>query len=194
MFSRISRYRTVPDIAVVDARGRVLAAKDVRPLPEVSGTFRHTVTSGDRLDQLAFAYYGQPLQFWHICDANPQFLSPLAMLDEEPVVTTRFPVSVTSGPPPWTRVLRALAATVGVEDAAVEEDVDLVERRQTVDGQPVTVVVERFRRALRVTANRLVVDPAALRAVIEAAGFTVGAPEDVGQLGQQIVIPPAVSA
>ena len=60
MFSKQSRYRRVPDIAVPDARGRVLAAKDIRPLPDVTGTFRHTVNSGDRLDQLAYSYYGEP--------------------------------------------------------------------------------------------------------------------------------------
>ncbi|WP_273942475.1 hypothetical protein [Kutzneria chonburiensis] len=93
MFGKLSRYRRVPDIAVADARGRVVAAKDFRPLPEVTGTFTHTVDSGDRLDQLAFTYYGQPLQYWHVCDANPEFLSPLSLLAKDPVVTVRFPVS-----------------------------------------------------------------------------------------------------
>jgi hypothetical protein len=193
VFSKLSRYRRVPDIAVPDARGRVLAAKDIRPLPEVTGTFQHTVDAGDRLDTLAYSYYGEPLQYWHICDANPQFLSPLALLDKEPVTTTRFPVTVPAGDPPWAAALRALSATVGVEDATVDEDVTLVDQRQAVGGQPVTVVVKQFSRALLVTYNRLTVDSAALAAVIAAAGFVVGAPVDRGQLGQQIVIPPAVS-
>jgi hypothetical protein len=193
VFSKLSRYRRVPDTAVPDARGRVLAAKDSRPLPDVTGTFQHTVDSGDRLDQLAYSYYGQPLQYWHICDANPQFLSPLTLLGKEPVTTTRFPVSVAAGDPPWAAAMHALSATVGVEDVTAEEDVDLVEQRRTVGGQQVTVVVKQFSRALRVTYNRLVVDGTALSAVIVAAGFTVGPPADTGQLGQQIVIPPAVT-
>jgi hypothetical protein len=193
VFTKLSRYRRVPDIAVPDASGRVVAAKDIRPLPDVTGTFRHTVDAGDRLDTLAYSYYGEPLQYWHICDANPQFLSPLALLDSEPVTTTRFPVTVPSGDPPWAAALRALSATVGVEDATVDEDVTLADERQTVGGQPVTVVVKRFSRAVLVTYNRLTVDSAALAAVIAAAGFVVGAPVDSGQLGQQIVIPPAVS-
>lgn len=193
MFSKQSRYRRVPDIAVPDARGRVLAAKDIRPLPDVTGTFRHTVNSGDRLDQLAYSYYGEPLQYWHICDANPQFLSPLALLGAEPVTTSRFPVAVLAGDPPWAAALSALSATLGVEEATVEEEVDLVEQRQTVGGQHVAVVVRRFGRALLVAYNRLTVDAATLSAVITAAGFTVGPPVDSGQLGQQIVIPPAAT-
>lgn len=193
MFSKQSRYRPVPDIAVPDARGRVLAAKDIRPLPDVTGAFRHTVNSGDRLDQLAYSYYGEPLQYWHICDANPQFLSPLALLAAEPVITTRFPVAVLAGDLPWAAALSALSATLGVEEATVEEEADLVEQRQTVGGQQVTVVVRRFGRALLVAYNRLTVDAGTLSAVIAATGFTVGPPVDSGQLGQQIVIPPAAT-
>ncbi len=92
MFTKISRYYKVPDVAVPDAQGRVLASKDLRLLPEVTGTFRHRVQAGDRLDHLAHKYYSQPLQWWHICDANPEFLSPLALLGEEAIVTARFPL------------------------------------------------------------------------------------------------------
>lgn len=193
VFSKLSRYRQVPDTEVPDARGRVLAAKGLRPLPAVTGTFRHTVDSGDRLDTLAYSYYGQPLQYWHICDANPDFLSPLALLGQEPVAATRFPVSVAAGAPPWAAALRALAATVGVEEVTVEEGVTLAEQKQTVGGQPVTVVVRRFGRALLVRYNRLAVDAPVLAAVIAAAGFAVGPPADTGQLGRPIVVPPAVS-
>lgn len=193
VFSKLSRYRRVPDTAVPDARGRVLAAKDIRLLPDVIGTFRHTVDAGDRLDQLSYSYYGEPLQYWHICDANPQFLSPLALLDKEPVTTARFPVQVVSGDPPWASALSALSARVGVEHVTVEEDVDLVEQRPPDSGQQVTVVVKRFIRALLVTYNGVNVDADTLSAVIEAAGFTVGPPVVRGQLGQQIVIPPAVN-
>jgi hypothetical protein len=193
MFTKLSRYRSVPEVAVADARGRVLAAKDIRPLPEVAGSFRHTVDAGDRLDQLSYSYYGESLHYWHICDANPEFLSPLALLDKEPVVTTRFPVVVPAGPPPWAAMLDMLSATVGVEGAVVAEDLALVPVLQTVGGQQVTVVVRRFARAVLVTYNRLNVSPPAVAAVITAAGFVVGPPVDSGQVGQQIIIPAAVS-
>ncbi|HEU0128641.1 MAG TPA: hypothetical protein VFQ48_08570 [Pseudonocardiaceae bacterium] len=193
MFSKLSRYRRVPDVAVPDAQGRVLAAKDIRPLPEVTGTFTHIVDAGDRLDQLAFTYYGQPLQYWHICDANPQFLSPLALLDKEPVVTTRFPLTAPAGSPPWAALLEALSAAVGVQDVTVVEDVALVSQQQAVGGQQVTVTVERFTRAVLVTYNRINIDAPAVAEVITKAGFGVGPPADGGQLGHQIIIPVAVN-
>jgi len=193
MFTKPSRYRSVPDTVAPDARGRVLVAKDARLLPDVTGTFTHTVDAGDRLDQLAATYYGQPLQYWHICDANPQFLSPLELLGKEPVVTTRFPLTVAAGPPPWAALLKALSGVVGVDDVAAAETVTLVPQQQNVGGQPVTVLVERFERSVSVTHNRVNLDAPALAAVITAAGFTVGPAVETGQLGQPIVIPPAVS-
>jgi hypothetical protein len=193
MFSQLSRYREVPDVVALDPRGRVLTSRDARPLPEVTGTFRHTVDAGDRLDQLAATYYGQPLQYWHICDANPQFLSPLALLGKEPVVTTRFPLTAPAGAPPWAALLGKLSGTVGVVDAAVSEEVTLVPQTQSVGGKPVTVVVEQFTRAVMVTYNRNNLDVRALREAIMTAGFAVGSPADGGQLGQQIVIPAAVN-
>ena len=193
MFSNLSRYASVPDVVAPDPRGRMLAAKDFRPLPEVTGTFTHTVDAGDRLDQLAATYYGQPLHYWHICDANPRFLSPLGLLGREPTVTTRFPLTGPAGPPPWGALLRKLSSTVGVIAASPTEEVTLVPQTQSIGGKPVTVLVEHFIRAVTVTYNNVNVDARALRAAITTTGFAVGPPVDGGQLGQQIVIPAAVN-
>jgi LysM repeat protein len=192
MFDQLSRYRRLPDVAVPDPRGRTLASRDLRPLPDVTGTFRHTVRAGDRLDQLAFQYYRQVLQWWHIADANPQFLSPLALVGAEPVVTTSFPVTA-PGEPPWGPLLQGLAAQPGVENVAVSEVVTLAPAQVVVSGTTVTVQAERFSRAVLVTHNRVQVAAAALAAIVAAAGFQVGPPSAVGQVGQEIVIPPAVS-
>ena len=189
MFSTGSRYRKVPDVAVPDASGRVLPAKGARPLPEVTGTFTHTVNSGDRLDQLAFTYYRRPLDYWHICDANPSFLSPLALVGAEPVGTTVFPVTGPADDPPWVTLLAALNGTVGVEAVTVEENVTLVPGRQTVNGQQVDVVLERHYRSVAVTHNMIVAGVQAVATVFEAAGFTVGPPVESGQLGRPIIIP-----
>lgn len=189
MFSKISRYRKLADVSAPDAKGRTLAAKDLRRLPEVSGTFRHTVEAGDRVDQLAYKYYSQPLQWWNICDANPEFLSPLAMLGKETVVTTRFPVSV-AGTPPWAAVLRALRQTLGVEEARIEEAIELVVQPVTVGGQTISALVEQFSRAVLVTRNPLLVSPAELATLITTVGFQVGPFADLGQAGLEIVIPP----
>ena len=94
MFSRISRYRTLPDIVTTDADGRTLVSKTLRPLPQAPGTFRHTVEEADRLDHLAYKYYQEPRKWWRISDANPEFLSPQALLGKEPIVTDRFLVRV----------------------------------------------------------------------------------------------------
>jgi hypothetical protein len=179
VFSKQSRYRLVPDVTVPDARGRLVLAKDVRPLPDVTGTYAHTVVANDRLDQLAFTYYGQPLQFWRICDANPDFLSPLALLGQEAVVTTRFPVTPPPGDPPWSTLLRVLGGTVGVDAVTVVEEETVVRERHAVD------------RAVVVTYNRVNTDASALAELIAGAGFAVDEPSDVGQLGQSIVIPVA---
>jgi hypothetical protein len=189
MFSKISRYRRVPDVTAPDAQGRLLVAKDLRLLPTVSGDFRHTVDAGDRLDQLAYKYYGQPLQWWNICDANPEFLSPLALLGKDAVVTTRFPVTV-SGPPPWTALFRTVREMLGVEDVQISEDIQLVPRPTTVSGQTITALMEDFSRAVLVTYNRLNVTAATLAAAIGAAGFMVAPFTDLDQLGREITIPP----
>jgi hypothetical protein len=189
MFSKISRYRKVPDVTAPDLQGRTLAAKDLRLLPNVTGTFRHTVDAGDRLDQLAYKYYSQPLQWWNICDANPEFLSPLALLGKDAIVTTSFPVTV-SGTPPWAALFRSVQGMPGVEDVQISESIQLVSQQVTVGGQTITALVEQFSRAVLVTYNRLNTTAATLATNIEKNGFQVGPFSDVGQVGREIIIPP----
>jgi len=193
MFSKISRYFKVSNLAVPDVHGRVLAAKDLRLLPEVTGTFQHVVRAGDRLDQLSYKYYSQPSQWWHICDANPGFLSPLALLGDEVIVRTRFPLTVTGGGvPPWEALFRELHGLLGVEDVQVVEEIEIVPQEQVVGGQTVTVFVDGYRREVQVRYNRLNVKRETLADRIEAAGFDVEEPVEPGQLGHEIVIPPKV--
>lgn len=189
MFTKISRYRKLADVSAPDAKGRTLAAKDLRLLPEVAGSFRHTVEAGDRVDQLAYKYYSQPLQWWNICDANPEFLSPLAMLGKETLVSTRFPLSV-AGTPRWADMLRALRQTLGVEEVCIEEEIELVAKPVTVAGQTITAMIEQFTRAVLVTRNPLLVSPAELATLITTTGFQVGPSADLGQVGLEIIIPP----
>jgi hypothetical protein len=192
VFSKQSRYRRVPDITALDARGRLLFAKDIRTLPDVTGTYQHTVDAGDRLDTLAATYYGQPVQYWRICDANPEFLSPLAMLGQDALATIRVPVTPPPGDPPWAALLRDLAGTVGVDDVLVIQEVTLEQQRRTVGTQAVTVTVERLAPAVIIRHNSINVDAVALAKVIGEAGFSAGPPADAGQVGQPIIIPVAV--
>ncbi len=48
----------------------------------------HRVVAGDRLDLLAHRYFGDPLQYWRIVDANP-VLAPEELL--EPGTLLRIP-------------------------------------------------------------------------------------------------------
>ena len=44
-----------------------------RPLPPPDAgetLLEHTVSQGDRLDNLTARYLGDPTQFWRVCDAN----------------------------------------------------------------------------------------------------------------------------
>jgi hypothetical protein len=189
MFSRISRYRTLPDIVTTDAEGRTLVSKTLRPVPQAPGTFRHTVEEADRLDHLAYKYYQQPPKWWRISDANPEFLSPQALLGKEPVVTDRFPVTFDGAQPPWSALVLNLAQRIGVEEVKVVEEINLMQKAQTIGGQSVTVHVEQFERAIIVTYNQLNVSARDLAGVIAASGFAVRPPERIGRVGQQIIIP-----
>ena len=189
MFSRISRYRTLPDIVTTDAEGRTLVSKTLRPLPEAPGTFRHTVEDADRLDHLAYKYYRQPTKWWRLSDANPEFLSPQALLGKEPIVTDRFPLEFDGAQPPWADLVQNLTQRVGVEEVEVVEEIHLAPKAQTVGGRSVILHVEQFERAIIVTYNQLNTSAGDLAGIITASGFAVRAPERLGRVGRQIIIP-----
>ena len=139
MFSKISRYRKVPDVTAPDARDGCWPPRTLRLLPEVTGSFRHTVDAGDRLDQLAYTYYGQPLQWWRICDANPEFLSPLALLGTGRRWSRRaFPLP-TRRRPAVGRAVRGRARPARSRGRRRVEDVELVRSGATVGGQTIDV-------------------------------------------------------
>ncbi|MBP2326539.1 hypothetical protein JOF56_006924 [Kibdelosporangium banguiense] len=167
MFARISRYQALEDVATTGADGRRLSAKALRVAATATGRYQHTITEGDRLDGLAAHYYRQPRNWWRICDANPEILSPQELLGAEPVVTYRF--EVTAASPQWPNLLRALTGMVGVTQAVL-------------DGAA----------TVQVTFNRLNVTVPALAAAMQAQGFTAVAAKQSGRTGKQIVIPPDV--
>jgi hypothetical protein len=70
MFLKGSRYEKVGDAQYTDPKGRVLLYKRIRFIPDIHAIFNHLVKLGDRTDLLAYAYYRDPLKFWHIADAN----------------------------------------------------------------------------------------------------------------------------
>jgi nucleoid-associated protein YgaU len=66
-----SRYeRLAREPYVVDTPGGPIRALPPRPTPPTPAAQRHTVVAGDRLDLLAYRYFGDPQRFWLIADAN----------------------------------------------------------------------------------------------------------------------------
>jgi len=73
MFPINSRYSNVPVATYETTSGTTIAYVRRRfiPLPERFDLLQeHTVSQGERLDQIAAEYLGDPEQFWRIADAN----------------------------------------------------------------------------------------------------------------------------
>jgi nucleoid-associated protein YgaU len=65
----------------------------ITPGPAVSFTFNYVFynTNGaDRIDDIAYAYYGDPTQWWRIADANPQIMNWLTV---PPATIIRIPTA-----------------------------------------------------------------------------------------------------
>ena len=77
MFDSTSRYFN-SKIAIVEVSNGDGTTRTVRyvqrrviPPPDSGLTvIEHTVTEGDRLDNIAARYLGDPTEFWLLCDAN----------------------------------------------------------------------------------------------------------------------------
>jgi len=73
LFPQSSRYHGLKTLTYKRADGKEIAYLERRFLPnpdEFEEIREHTVTQGDRLDNLAYQYLGDPGQFWRIADAN----------------------------------------------------------------------------------------------------------------------------
>ena len=88
MFEPSSRYNDIETakMTVTDSRGkpRVVSYKRRRFVPSgatITALAEHTVAQGDRLDNLAARYVGDPEQFWRICDDN-NVLRPEQLTEE----------------------------------------------------------------------------------------------------------------
>jgi hypothetical protein len=88
MFQPTSRYHDVETVKMTirNSRGepRVVSYKMRRFVPSgatMTTLAEHTVDQGDRLDNLAARYVGDPEQFWRICDAN-NVLRPEELTEE----------------------------------------------------------------------------------------------------------------
>jgi hypothetical protein len=86
IFAENSRYRHVPTATAQLSDGRLVRYLRRRFLPQpeqLSTVAEHVVAPGDRLDNLAQKYLGDPEMFWQICDAN-RALRPADLTDSPP--------------------------------------------------------------------------------------------------------------
>jgi hypothetical protein len=73
LFPPNSRYHGLDTATFQAPDGRIivyLRRRFVPPPERLALLVEHTVIDGDRLDNLAAQYLGDPEQFWRICDAN----------------------------------------------------------------------------------------------------------------------------
>ena len=73
LFSVTSRYYPIPTAQLVTAAGKLivyLRRRFVPPPENFSVLQEHTVTEGERLDNITAQHLGDPEQFWRLCDAN----------------------------------------------------------------------------------------------------------------------------
>jgi hypothetical protein len=73
LFEANSRYYGLPVMNLVLTDGTAIAyvARRFVPAPERFQTLqRHTVTQGERLDNIAAKYLSDPTLFWRLCDSN----------------------------------------------------------------------------------------------------------------------------
>jgi hypothetical protein len=73
LFPPTSRYHGIDTatLATMDGRTVVFLRRRFVPPPERFALLQeHTVSQGDRLDNLAAQYLGDPEQCWRLCDAN----------------------------------------------------------------------------------------------------------------------------
>lgn len=114
MFSSNSRYYKLKNVAKQDSVGRISSSKELRLLPQTSGKYQHVIEDTDRLDNMAFKYYKKPGQWWRICDANPEFMSPRALIGKEPLRQTSFDLQWDGIRAPWYQLMMLLQDEVGV--------------------------------------------------------------------------------
>jgi hypothetical protein len=74
MFAPTSRYAGVPTAVHTDRDGRERPYVLPRPIPAPPAPARqaHEMADAERLDHVAARAFGDPEQFWRICDVNSE--------------------------------------------------------------------------------------------------------------------------
>lgn len=72
-FAITSRYYATPTTTMATAQGKTVVYLERRFLPSADAFATvqfYTIAQGDRLDNIANKFLGDPMAFWRICDAN----------------------------------------------------------------------------------------------------------------------------
>lgn len=168
MFFKGSRYKDLPEISVSDSDRQRIRSKTLRWIPETQGTFQHTVNQTDRLDLLAYKYYGDPKKWWLICDANPEFALPTDLLNRHPIVQEIFALEPLAGDNKWPLLISALKELRGVHE----------------------VHTDASQTTLDVTYNYRELNHEDITNVITTRDFIVKSISRKKRIGQKITIPP----
>ncbi|HUZ03391.1 MAG TPA: hypothetical protein VMU89_23855 [Thermomicrobiaceae bacterium] len=72
MIFKGSRYERVGVYQVTGPDGQPVLALQTRFIPPTPAGYRHTFSADERLDLLAYRFYGNPEKFWLIADANTE--------------------------------------------------------------------------------------------------------------------------
>jgi hypothetical protein len=73
LFPPSSRYKDTPVATMEGNNGETIVYLKRRFVPKAENFIlleEHTVSEGERLDNIANQYLGDPERFWQICDAN----------------------------------------------------------------------------------------------------------------------------
>lgn len=193
MFTRNSRYYALDNIVVNNTNNRQVISKKIRRFSELKGSFQHVVDEGDRLDLLASKYYGQPTKWWRICDANPQFDSPLDLLGKSVLQTVRYRVSdsLIAAPFPWLDLKVLLQPLNGIKKLlCVDRVTGITQQTVTVGPDEVEIDVEVYERYLELVVNTALLPVQTITNTLNTYTIEFNSPEYVGRIGSNITIPP----
>jgi len=73
MFDKNSRYYTIKEATITGKDTGIIVYKKRRFIPDgenMTILLEHTITQGERLDNITAFYLGDPTQFWRLCDSN----------------------------------------------------------------------------------------------------------------------------
>lgn len=113
MFEKGSRYEQLGESVAVNAEGERLCGKDLRFISTPTGEFLHTIHEGERLDLLAYKYYGDPSRWWQLNDANPQRFFPTELVEDSSIEGERFALTSPDFEKRLAGLLRSLVSLAG---------------------------------------------------------------------------------